>query len=242
MSRAVARRSRPARGGGAGGGRGLRRRRPSWARKRRRPRRARRRRRRAPRGVRALLRVVPHRGAEDPRRRARGARDARSRRTSAPHAELWERVVLKVRAGVMPPAGMPRPDRATLDGLAGWLESQLDLAAAAQPEPRAHRAAAPAQSHRVPQRRPRSPRARPRRVAAAAARRFELRLRQHRRRAEAVADADGALSLGGAEGEPPGRRLGRAGGQHRLLPRRRRPVAGPPRGRPAARHARRHCA
>jgi mono/diheme cytochrome c family protein len=50
-------------------------------------------------------------------------------------AEAWERVVLKIRAGVMPPAGMPRPDRATLDGLAGWLESQLDLAAAARPNP-----------------------------------------------------------------------------------------------------------
>ena len=43
--------------------------------------------------------------------------------------------MLKVRAGVMPPAGMPRPDRATLDGLVGWLESQLDLAAAARPNP-----------------------------------------------------------------------------------------------------------
>jgi mono/diheme cytochrome c family protein len=50
-------------------------------------------------------------------------------------AAAWERVVRKVRAGVMPPAGMPRPDRATLDGLAGWLESQLDLAAAAHPNP-----------------------------------------------------------------------------------------------------------
>jgi len=48
---------------------------------------------------------------------------------------MWERVVRKVRAGVMPPAGMPRPDRATLDGLAGWLETQLDLAASARPDP-----------------------------------------------------------------------------------------------------------
>jgi mono/diheme cytochrome c family protein len=50
-------------------------------------------------------------------------------------ADVWERVVLKIRAGVMPPAGMPRPERATLDGLAGWLETQLDLAAAARPNP-----------------------------------------------------------------------------------------------------------
>jgi mono/diheme cytochrome c family protein len=50
-------------------------------------------------------------------------------------AATWERVVRKVRAGVMPPAGMPRPDRSTLDGLATWLESQLDRAAAAHPNP-----------------------------------------------------------------------------------------------------------
>jgi mono/diheme cytochrome c family protein len=50
-------------------------------------------------------------------------------------AAMWERVVRKVRAGVMPPAGMPRPDRETLDGLAAWLESQLDRAAAARPNP-----------------------------------------------------------------------------------------------------------
>jgi mono/diheme cytochrome c family protein len=53
----------------------------------------------------------------------------------AGHADVWERVVRKMRAGVMPPAGMPRPDHATLDALAGWLESQLDMAAAAYPNP-----------------------------------------------------------------------------------------------------------
>ena len=115
------------------------------------------------------------------------------------HAELWERVVLKVRAGVMPPAGMPRPDRATLDGLVVWLESQLDQAAAARPNP-----GRTEPLHRLN-------RAEYRNavrdllgldldvVAAPAARRFELRLRQHRRRAEAVADADGTLSLGRAQ-------------------------------------------
>ena len=50
-------------------------------------------------------------------------------------AAVWERVVRKVRAGVMPPAGMPRPDKGTLDGLASWLETQLDRAAAAHPDP-----------------------------------------------------------------------------------------------------------
>ena len=31
------------------------------------------------------------------------------------HADLWEKVIRKVRAGMMPPPGMPRPDAATLD-------------------------------------------------------------------------------------------------------------------------------
>src|SRR5687767_3796820 len=33
----------------------------------------------------------------------------------AESAELWERVIRRVRAGAMPPAGMPRPDPATRD-------------------------------------------------------------------------------------------------------------------------------
>ena len=50
-------------------------------------------------------------------------------------ADVWERVVRKLRAGMMPPAGRPRPDRAAHDGLVAWLESELDRAAAAQPNP-----------------------------------------------------------------------------------------------------------
>jgi hypothetical protein len=53
----------------------------------------------------------------------------------AAHAELWERVVRKLRGGVMPPAGAPRPDSASYDGLIVWLEDQLDRAAAVQPNP-----------------------------------------------------------------------------------------------------------
>ncbi len=45
------------------------------------------------------------------------------------NAEIWEKVVRKLRAGAMPPHGAPRPDRATLDGLASWLETTLDEAA-----------------------------------------------------------------------------------------------------------------
>jgi mono/diheme cytochrome c family protein len=50
-------------------------------------------------------------------------------------AATWEKVIRKVRAGMMPPAGMPRPDAATLDGFVTHLESSLDRAAAASPRP-----------------------------------------------------------------------------------------------------------
>jgi len=51
------------------------------------------------------------------------------------NAEAWEKIVRKIRAGMMPPAGMPRPDRATLDAFATQLETELDRAAAAKPNP-----------------------------------------------------------------------------------------------------------
>ena len=38
-------------------------------------------------------------------------------------AEVWERVLRKVRTGEMPPAGMPRPDQATFSAFASWLAS-----------------------------------------------------------------------------------------------------------------------
>ena len=44
-------------------------------------------------------------------------------------AETWEKVVRKVRTGMMPPSGAPRPERQVLDSLAGALESRLDRAA-----------------------------------------------------------------------------------------------------------------
>jgi len=52
-----------------------------------------------------------------------------------PNAEIWEKVVRKVRAGMMPPGGAPRPDRATMDAFATRLEGELDHAAAASPNP-----------------------------------------------------------------------------------------------------------
>jgi hypothetical protein len=47
----------------------------------------------------------------------------------------WETVVRKLRTGMMPPKSMRRPDRATLDGVATWLETGLDRAAALHPNP-----------------------------------------------------------------------------------------------------------
>jgi len=51
------------------------------------------------------------------------------------HAELWEGVVRKLRAGLMPPAGRPRPDEETYEALASWIESELDAEAMSHPNP-----------------------------------------------------------------------------------------------------------
>ena len=48
---------------------------------------------------------------------------------------IWENVVIKLRAREMPPPGMPRPDAPAYDRLAAWLETSLDDAAAAAPNP-----------------------------------------------------------------------------------------------------------
>jgi hypothetical protein len=50
-------------------------------------------------------------------------------------SDVWEKVVRKVRAGVMPPAGRPRPDKKALNSWVTWLEVALDSAAAADPNP-----------------------------------------------------------------------------------------------------------
>src|SRR5229473_2346575 len=58
----------------------------------------------------------------------------------ADHAEVWERVVRKMRAGMMPPAGTRRPDKTTYDGFITWLETELDKNAAPYaPPPGLHR-------------------------------------------------------------------------------------------------------
>ena len=51
------------------------------------------------------------------------------------HAAEWERVVRKMRGGVMPPAGRPRPDDAETDRFLDWLEGELDRAWAVTRDP-----------------------------------------------------------------------------------------------------------
>ena len=102
------------------------------------------------------------------------------------HAEIWEKVVRKLRAGMMPPSGMPRPDRAGDgsddhvhgEGTRSRRRPQSDPARHAPPQPHriyecdSRRAGAPSGRHEIP-----------------AARRFDARVRQHRGRADAVAGA-----------------------------------------------------
>ena len=48
---------------------------------------------------------------------------------------VWERVVHKLRGGMMPPTGRPRPAKQVYDDFATWLEAALDAAAAERLEP-----------------------------------------------------------------------------------------------------------
>ncbi|MBI4475343.1 MAG: DUF1592 domain-containing protein [Acidobacteria bacterium] len=52
-----------------------------------------------------------------------------------PHADTWEKVVRKLRTGMMPPANAPRPTRTAIDEFASALEMRLDRAAAVSPNP-----------------------------------------------------------------------------------------------------------
>jgi mono/diheme cytochrome c family protein len=50
-------------------------------------------------------------------------------------ADTWEKVVVKLRSRSMPPPSARRPDNATYDRVATWLETELDRAAAAHVNP-----------------------------------------------------------------------------------------------------------
>src|SRR6266576_5272840 len=49
--------------------------------------------------------------------------------------EVWEKVVRKLRAGLMPPPGMRRPPLAEYEGLRDWLETEIDHKAASHSNP-----------------------------------------------------------------------------------------------------------
>ena len=51
------------------------------------------------------------------------------------HAAVLEKVLHKLQTGSMPPPGLPRPSAETYREFAGWLETELDRAAAARPNP-----------------------------------------------------------------------------------------------------------
>jgi mono/diheme cytochrome c family protein len=56
-------------------------------------------------------------------------------KTVGGHPEIWERVIRKMRAGMMPPPGMPRPPLEKYEQVRDWLESEIDQEAAARPNP-----------------------------------------------------------------------------------------------------------
>src|SRR5262245_34977119 len=51
------------------------------------------------------------------------------------NAELWEKAIRKIRAGLMPPSGAPRPDRSVLDQFRATLETAIDKNAVSNPNP-----------------------------------------------------------------------------------------------------------
>ena len=53
----------------------------------------------------------------------------------AADAEVWEKAIRKLRAGLMPPSGAPRPDRATLEAFRHTIEASIDRAALEKPNP-----------------------------------------------------------------------------------------------------------
>ena len=54
---------------------------------------------------------------------------------AASHSDVWEKVIMKLRGGMMPPVGMPRPDEARLQGFAASLEQRIDGRALSSPDP-----------------------------------------------------------------------------------------------------------
>jgi len=50
-------------------------------------------------------------------------------------AQTWEKVILKLRGGMMPPQGNPRPEQASIDSFVSWLETSIDHSPSATANP-----------------------------------------------------------------------------------------------------------
>ena len=115
--------------------------------------------------------------------------------------EVWEKVIHKIRAGMQPPSGKPRPDAATLDAFVVWLENEIDrnashaISSAGSP---------PHQSSRIHERDSATACARDRRHEAFASRRFNTGLRQHGGSTGTVAGIAGSICIRGGQDQPAG--------------------------------------
>ena len=182
----------------------------------------------------SLLRELSQRAREDCRHRAR--RDGRRRgraefcRVGEGRAEAPERHDAPAGAAATGAGGVRRPRRMARDDAGSRRARRAECRPTAGPSP---------QPGGVRERDSRSAGLGRRSGDAAAPRRFELRLRQHRRRARHVARAARKLSDGGRQDQRA--RGGQPGDWPELadLSRARGRLAGGARRRPAARHARR---
>ena len=164
------------------------------------------------RAGRHLLHRVPQRSGQG----GRPVAGPLERDAGARTAEVAEKIIRKLRAGMMPPAGAKRPDAAVLDALTTRPrgahgrtrvdESQSGLAALPAP-----------QSRRVHPRGQGTARDRGRHRRVPAARHAQRRLRQRGRRAGAVADRARGLLARGQPDQPPGGGRPRGHGQRRDL-------------------------
>ena len=123
----------------------------------------------------------------------------------ADHADVGERMIRKLQAGMMPPPGATRPDARRLRRARQRARNADRRRGGARPESRVAHVPA-AQSRRVRARDQRPARARRGRRQLAAARHEERELRQHRRRAGAVADAARGVPERGRRHQPHGGR------------------------------------
>src|SRR5712691_2840393 len=57
------------------------------------------------------------------------ALDGLDLQAAADSAEIWEKVLRKLRGHLMPPPGSPQPPQKDLDSFAGWMENTLDTSA-----------------------------------------------------------------------------------------------------------------